>query len=370
MGTCGWSAEDAPWGRGRTAADKLAQYVRHFGCVELDTATYAIPAPHDVQRWAAAVPRGFLFHIKLFGLFCSMRAAANSLPRAVRDTFGLAGESKVCALAELPTAAVDAIWDRFHAAVLPLQEASKMGVVVAQFHLGFKPGEAARRHIEWVRSRLCASLHLALEFRDRSWLDEGSALDDTVAWIQTLPNTSLVAADDLKHETQHCDKAQRALKPGEPRVQLPIHVRPDAAPELVYCRIHRREGAHRVLTPEEVSAWADRLRPLGVPGRLRGPVFFMWGTDWADQPLVNARNLAGALGAQAADWPAWHTEQRRASKGSLQGFLAQPSSPAKKRPRLEGADADAVSSSTDQGFAHYPPNLRTEPTELTEQRSV
>ena len=53
MGNCGWSDERAPWScKGRTAIDKLALYVKHFGCVEVDTSTYAIPSLYDgVRIW-------------------------------------------------------------------------------------------------------------------------------------------------------------------------------------------------------------------------------------------------------------------------------------------------------------------------------
>jgi len=38
--------------------------------VEVDTSTYAIPSKVSVRRWLQAVPAGFIFHFKAFGLFC------------------------------------------------------------------------------------------------------------------------------------------------------------------------------------------------------------------------------------------------------------------------------------------------------------
>jgi hypothetical protein len=118
-GTCGWSSTPFP---ARGAADKLRHYSRHFGCVEVDTSTYAIPRPDVTQRcglrvhasgaqaasrlglcpadephaqggaaaahpalcsrcrcaaarrrrrWAQAAAEGFQFHVKAFGLFCA-----------------------------------------------------------------------------------------------------------------------------------------------------------------------------------------------------------------------------------------------------------------------------------------------------------
>ena len=67
QGTMGWSDAGAPWARARSAREKLALYARSFGCVEVDTSTYAIPDPAVVGAWAAATPPGFVFHFKLFG---------------------------------------------------------------------------------------------------------------------------------------------------------------------------------------------------------------------------------------------------------------------------------------------------------------
>ena len=43
----------------------------------------------------------------------------------------------------------------------------------------------------------------------------------------------------------------------------------------------------RVLPEDEVRAWAARIQELAP--RLCGPLFFLWGTDWEDAPILNAR---------------------------------------------------------------------------------
>ena len=43
----------------------------------------------------------------------------------------------------------------------------------------------------------------------------------------------------------------------------------------------------RLLPGAEIEAWAERLRRLAP--RLQGPVYFLWGTDWEDVPMRNAR---------------------------------------------------------------------------------
>jgi hypothetical protein len=66
-------------------------------------------------------------------------------------------------------------------------------------------------------------------------------------------------------------------------------------PHFLYVRLHRRHGTPglRILPAEQHAAWAQRL--ASVAPQLQGPIYFLWGTDWEDAPVVNARALAAAL---------------------------------------------------------------------------
>lgn len=112
QGTCGWSDESILRSRRfypssvRTSEDRLFHYARHFPCVEVDSSTYAIPSPKTCASWASQTPRGFVFHVKAYGPFCSRSCVVGALPRAVRERVleeGLARDAK---------------------ATIPLQEAS------------------------------------------------------------------------------------------------------------------------------------------------------------------------------------------------------------------------------------------------------
>lgn len=68
FGTQGWSYGD--WvGEMYDAATKptayLRSYAREFGTVEVDSTFYGTPPPERLQRWAASVPLGFTFALKL-----------------------------------------------------------------------------------------------------------------------------------------------------------------------------------------------------------------------------------------------------------------------------------------------------------------
>ncbi len=68
MGTSGWSYPSWRPGfypAGTRPEDFLAHYARHFRAVELNTTGYRLPAEEQFRRWAAAVPDGFRFAVKL-----------------------------------------------------------------------------------------------------------------------------------------------------------------------------------------------------------------------------------------------------------------------------------------------------------------
>ena len=68
VGTSGWSYSTWRPGfypAGTASADFLAFYARHFDTVELNSTGYRLPSEDQFRRWAAAVPDGFRFAVKL-----------------------------------------------------------------------------------------------------------------------------------------------------------------------------------------------------------------------------------------------------------------------------------------------------------------
>lgn len=120
----------------RDGLEKLRFYARRFPCVEVDTFTYAIPQPANVQKWAECTPPGFLFHPKLFGAFCGQDVEVGQLPCSVRALPSMGGwrerlKERV-SLARLPEDALEALWGCYHEALAPLQAAGRLGVVMMQ----------------------------------------------------------------------------------------------------------------------------------------------------------------------------------------------------------------------------------------------
>ena len=68
VGTSGWSYPSWRPGfypAGAKPEEFLAHYARRFPTVELNTTGYRLPSEEQFERWAAAVPDGFRFAVKL-----------------------------------------------------------------------------------------------------------------------------------------------------------------------------------------------------------------------------------------------------------------------------------------------------------------
>jgi uncharacterized protein YecE (DUF72 family) len=67
LGTSGWSYADwegTVYPPGTTLAARLAEYVKQFATVEIDSTFYGTPRITTVERWREVAPRGFLFAAK------------------------------------------------------------------------------------------------------------------------------------------------------------------------------------------------------------------------------------------------------------------------------------------------------------------
>jgi uncharacterized protein YecE (DUF72 family) len=67
LGTSGWSYADwegTVYPPGTTPAGRLAEYVKHFTTVEIDSTFYGTPRGTTVEQWRNVAPRGFLFAAK------------------------------------------------------------------------------------------------------------------------------------------------------------------------------------------------------------------------------------------------------------------------------------------------------------------
>ena len=67
LGTSGWSYSDwegTVYPPATPAGSRLAEYVKRYATVEIDSTFYGTPRPSTVQRWREISPEGFLFAAK------------------------------------------------------------------------------------------------------------------------------------------------------------------------------------------------------------------------------------------------------------------------------------------------------------------
>lgn len=119
----------------------LPYYAEQFDTVELNVTYYRVPNLKTVQGWVDRTPAGFLFSVK-----------ANR---------------------ELTHERKDPDYPGFVRSLAPLQEAGKLGCVLAQFPFSFHPSQQAQRYLQQLRQGL-DDLPVVVEFRDVSWVQEAT----------------------------------------------------------------------------------------------------------------------------------------------------------------------------------------------------
>src|SRR3954469_20310840 len=144
LGTQGWNY-DAWVGpfypTGTRVADYLSVYARAFGTVEVDSTFYAIPSVKTVRGWAARVPAGFTFALKM--------PQEISHENRLRDSADLA----------------NLFFDRAR------ELGDRLGPILIQLGPDFSPVELPG--LAGFLPTLPRDLRFAVEFRQRGWIHDG-----------------------------------------------------------------------------------------------------------------------------------------------------------------------------------------------------
>lgn len=155
-----------------TPEERLRYYASQFPLVEVDSTYYALPAERTAVLWADRTPDNFTFDFKAFRLFTDHPTPFKSLPRAIRDDLSpsLAEKSNIYRK-DLPPESVEAIWNMFRQALMPVHSAGKLGAVFLQFPHWFYFSKENMQQIVGVREHL-PDYRIAVEFRQPSWMNE------------------------------------------------------------------------------------------------------------------------------------------------------------------------------------------------------
>jgi uncharacterized protein YecE (DUF72 family) len=120
VGTAGWTIPARVRDRFDAEGSHLERYARRFSCVEINSSFYRPHRPSTYARWAAGVPEGFRFALKVpKEITHTLRLvdAVGPLDRFLAETAAL-GEKRAVLLVQLPPSfAYDApVIERFFAA--------------------------------------------------------------------------------------------------------------------------------------------------------------------------------------------------------------------------------------------------------------
>jgi uncharacterized protein YecE (DUF72 family) len=173
VGVAGWDYPDwegvvypSPAPRGFDRLTFLAGYV---DAVELNVTFYRQPEAAAARSWARRVAdrSGFRYTAKLYRSLTHPDRPPGGSPRDPA-----AGDPDPGFLREEAA--------RYREGLAPIEEAGRLGAVLAQFPQSFHDREAGRRHIERLAEAL-AGLPLVVELRHRSWDHE-----DTLRFLHGL----------------------------------------------------------------------------------------------------------------------------------------------------------------------------------------
>lgn len=154
-----------------TPERRLQHYASVFPLVEVDSSYYGMPSQRTAALWVERTPDNFTFDIKAFSLLTHHPTKPAALPRDLRERLPTATRQKRhLYLADVPPETLAEVWSRFADALLPLDSAGKLGVVLFQFPPWFVPGRTAFAYLDALQQRM-PQYPAAVEFRNPLWLD-------------------------------------------------------------------------------------------------------------------------------------------------------------------------------------------------------
>jgi uncharacterized protein YecE (DUF72 family) len=161
----GWYPPEA-----NTPEKRLRFYARQFPLVEVDATYYALPAEQTAASWTARTPDSFVFNVKAFSLFTKHPTRVAALPTDLRPAVEGTGKERVY-LKDVDPAVTDQAWDRFLAALEPLNQAGKLGAILMQFPQWFPISRGNKDYILECAQRV-APRRICVEFRNHTWMTE------------------------------------------------------------------------------------------------------------------------------------------------------------------------------------------------------
>ena len=288
IGTCSWtdptlieSGRFYP-GWAHSPEARLQYYASQFLIVEVDSSYYALPSERTSGLWATRTGDKFTFDIKAFRLFTQHPTPLVALPKDIREA--LPSELKEKAniyQRDMPKELANELWSRFERALLPLDSAGKLGVVLFQFPPWFYPGDQQRDYILACKERL-PQYRIAIEFRHNSWANEKNR-ERTLSFLRD---------NDLPFV---CVDEPQGFKSSLPPIA-------EATSEIGLVRFHGRnremwekkgasvaERFNYLYTEDELREWVPRIKELASKTH---QLHVLFNNCYQDKAVTNARQVA------------------------------------------------------------------------------
>jgi uncharacterized protein YecE (DUF72 family) len=293
VGTCSWADKSLvdcncfypP--EAKTPEARLRFYASRFPIVEVDSTYYGLPTDANAALWVDRTPPEFVFDVKAFRLLTHHPTPPETLPKDMREALGdLAQQKRNLYYRDFPEEVRDDVWRRFADALLPLDSAGKLGVVLFQFPPWFLPGRDSSAHIVEAQQRL-PQYRVAVEFRNARWFSETNR-DRTLDFMRRH-NIPLVAVD----EPQGFQSSVPPLS--------------EATADIAVVRFHgrnremwERRGATTgdrfdyLYSEDELREWVSPVKHLADATR---EVHVLMNNCVRDKAVVNAAQMRMLLGA-------------------------------------------------------------------------
>jgi uncharacterized protein YecE (DUF72 family) len=310
IGTCSFADEALTkswYPRGvRTGAARLAYYAERFDTVEVDSTYYSLPTAERTERWAAATPPGFVFHVKAFAPMTRHPVRLEQLPPDLRA--GVEADERGRAR-RVPREIRAEVFERFHAALEPLRAAGKLGGVLMQFPPYVVPRPESIADLGWAKEQLAGD-EMLVEFRHASWLEDEQR-GRTLEALEDI-GASYVAVDAPRTGGRNVLPTVIAVTRG-----------------IAYVRMHGRNArtwnvrggsaAERfdyVYRADELREWIEPLRELVGTA---ASVYVLFNTNGRSRPERDARDFALETTVGSTDEPL--IAQGPANAEMLRGLL-------------------------------------------------
>ena len=268
-----------------SAEDRLRYYATKFPLVEVDSTYYFLPRKNMAEVWVERTPPTFTFNIKAFSLLTQHPTRAEAVPREIARP----ADKKRVYLKDLEPKAVDAVWDMFLEALVPLADAGKLGALLFQFPPWFTIKRANKQYILDCAKRV-EPWRVCVEFRNGTWLNDDNR-DETLEFLEGygLPFVCV----DMPQGFKSSVPPVVAATSGDLAV---MRFHGHNAEEWESGSVQRRFAY--LYSEKELRTWVPRLEELATQA---GETHVLMNNCHSDYAQRNGEELAALLGAAGDD---------------------------------------------------------------------